>query len=586
MLAAIFVYLILILLPRTQLEPKREKLLKTNKKIENESITPLITEHPNEVSVKENIVEIEFPVKTSADGLLIEKPSINIKESKVNNGLDIEITIPNFNTESVNSTEIHSLQKTEVEKLLKKNKKIENENITPLITEQPNEVSGKENIVEIEFPVKTSTDGLPIEKRNINIKESKVNNGLNIEITIPNFNTEPINSAEIHSIQKTEIETKQAQNHSRISISKVSLSKISKSNCVFLLIKDDSLTIMDSRNTLICEEWKYRQPSSGSDLEELISSTLFKSTLLYYADNGNYEEILNEIINRLNSVTTNITSKLKTCNLFTAYKSFLKNRSFKFTYITNVLKNEGLLDYGKQPDNSTIYCERIRLLKVFLESNTASLSIVGDGINSKCILKIAYSNIINELENESIITWDYDRLYFKRTIIGKVDLDDSETLYQEADLLYLKKGKNSSPHKIIAIKKSHPNYLYFLDKRTHQYHSDKNKKNILNVKKSLMSINVPKFEKKTFQVTADYLSETLIEDQTITIQYLSVQHYLKQEVFRVNFTNSNEEIVISTNSCSMPFIDSLRLCFNCNHEVKVVNIINEKVKLVIINLDD
>ena len=122
MLAAIFVYLILILLPRTQLEPKREKLLKTNKKIEIESITSLITEHPNEVSVKENIVEIEFPVKTSADGLLIEKPSINIKESKVNNGLDIEITIPNFNTESVNSTEIHSLQKTEVEKLLKKNK--------------------------------------------------------------------------------------------------------------------------------------------------------------------------------------------------------------------------------------------------------------------------------------------------------------------------------------------------------------------------------------------------------------------------------------------------------------------------------
>ncbi|WP_297816339.1 hypothetical protein [uncultured Paraglaciecola sp.] len=138
MLAAIFVYLILILLPRTQLEPKREKLLKTNKKIEIESITSLITEHPNEVSVKENIVEIEFPVKTSADGLLIEKPSINIKESKVNNGLDIEITIPNFNTESVNSTEIHSLQKTEVEKLLKKNKKIENENITPFVLVKSN----------------------------------------------------------------------------------------------------------------------------------------------------------------------------------------------------------------------------------------------------------------------------------------------------------------------------------------------------------------------------------------------------------------------------------------------------------------
>ena len=138
MLAAIFVYLILILLPRTQLEPKREKLLKTNKKIEIESITSLITEHPNEVSVKENIVEIEFPVKTSADRLLIEKPSINIKESKVNNGLDIEITIPNFNTESVNSTEIHSLQKTEVEKLLKKNKKIENENITPFVLVKSN----------------------------------------------------------------------------------------------------------------------------------------------------------------------------------------------------------------------------------------------------------------------------------------------------------------------------------------------------------------------------------------------------------------------------------------------------------------
>ena len=98
----------------------------------------MITEHPNEVSVKENIVEIEFPVKTSADGLLIEKPSINIKESKVNNGLDIEITIPNFNTESVNSTEIHSLQKTEVEKLLKKNKKIENENITPFVLVKSN----------------------------------------------------------------------------------------------------------------------------------------------------------------------------------------------------------------------------------------------------------------------------------------------------------------------------------------------------------------------------------------------------------------------------------------------------------------
>ena len=198
----------------------------------------------------------------------------------------------------------------------------------------------------------------------------------------------------------------------------------------------------------------------------------------------------------------------------------------------------------------------------------------------------AYSNIINELDDESIISWDYDRLYFKNELIGKIKLADGDILYEQSDLLYLRKGQDDSPHKIIAIDKSHRDYLYFLDKRTHQYHSEKNKKDILNVKKSLMDINVPQFTRKTFQVTSDYLSDVLTEKQKVSVKYLDVQHYLKQDVFRVDFISSNGELVISTSSCSKPFIEAIRLSLYCKHEIEVVNLFKEKVKLLIKNINN
>ncbi len=472
------------------------------------------------------------------------------------------------------------------------NKKVDDESLSLSKFESTDEV--------VELPVsfnslndkatanKSYIDEPVVEMKNIEIKESKLKNGLKkIEIAIPNLNTEPLKSAEIHSLSgSTAIVNSSNESYPSISMKKVSLSKVHKSNFVFLFIKDGCLTAMYSDGDFICEEWKYRQPSTGSDIEELISSALLKNTVLYYADDGDYEEKLHEIINRLNSVTANQISKLKTCSLFTAYKSFLRKRNYRFTYITNILKNEGLLEYGKQPDSSTIYCRRLGLLKSFLETNIASLSIIGDGINLKCDLTRVYSNIISKLDDESIISWDYDRLYFKNELIGKIKLSDGNILYEQSDLLYLRKEQGDSTHNIIAIDKSHRDYLYFLDKRTHQYHSEKNRKDILKVKKSLMDINVPKFTRKTFQVTSDYLSSGLTEKQKVTVRFLDVQHYLKQDVFRVDFMSSNGELMISTTSCSKAFIEAVRLSLYCKHNIEVVNIFKENIKLLIKNISD
>jgi hypothetical protein len=269
------------------------------------------------------------------------------------------------------------------------------------------------------------------------------------------------------------------------------------------------------------------------------------------------------------------------------YYKYVPERPNSHMAVINAVKNVGLLEYGKQPDSNQLKCERTLLLNDFLFTRENALTIVVNGLDTQMRVMKCDVHKIQDLPANHIFLIDYDRLTENTNFVGTFEsLTEADVLHSfiQTNKAYIIRAPDSTLDdcRLTAfVPETVEESLLYKDCYRLQYtakaHTDRKR-----IQQTYLNGFDSTTSKLKLTLTVDYLATHANAGDLIHLKETSHIDCFKHGAFRLNFTDTDKQLLASTINSNKDIIELLWQASSRVYEAHIQSIDADKSQVSIL----